>query len=302
MRQIKTILGDISENDVGIALPHEHICCYSEYLYQMAGKKYMNKEQLLDCCVTYLKYLKERYNLETIIDCTPINIGRDVELLKKISQKTRVNIICSTGFYYTEEPVMFNTTVEKLCEYIILDAENVNAGIIKCAVENEDISSFEEKLLRASSQAQLQLGLPMVIHTNANNNNGKKALDIILSEDVNPKAVTIAHLSDTDDMGYIRYFAECGCYIGFDRIYDDSLEEYIKQKIDVVMELCEIGYDNKILLSHDAQFFNGFDKKSDIIRTPRLNYLFDYILPNLPKEIGEKIVKDNVLKMLKCEN
>lgn len=302
MRQIKTVLGDIPESDIGIALPHEHICCFSEYLYRMAGKNYLDKEQLLDCAVTYLETLKERYNLKTFIDCTPINIGRDVDLLKKISQKAHVNIICSTGFYHTEEPVIFNTTPEKLCEYIVSDAENVNAGIIKCAVENKEMSLFDEKLLRSSSKAQLRLGLPMVIHTNANNKNGKKALDIILSEGVNPNAVTIAHLSDTEDIGYIRHFAECGCYIGFDRIYEDSSEEYIKQKIDVVTALCEMGYDNKILLSHDAQFFNGFDEKNEIIRTPRLNYLFDYILPNLPKELGEKIVKDNVLKMLKCEN
>lgn len=302
MRKIKTVLGDIPESNVGITLPHEHICCFSEYLYRMAGKNYLDKEKLLDCSVDYLKDLKKRYDFKTLIDCTPINIGRDVDLLKKISQKTAVNIICSTGFYHTEEPVIFNTTEEKLCEYIVSDAENVNAGIIKCAVENEDTSFFDEKLLRASSKAQLILGLPMVIHTNTNNKNGKKALDIILSEGVNPNAITIAHLSDTDDLDYIRYFAECGCYIGFDRIYEDSSDEYIRQKTNAIMALCEMGYDNKILLSHDAQFFNGFDKKPDIIKKPRLNYIFDYILPKLPKELSKKIVKDNVLMMLKCED
>ena len=32
------------------------------------------------------------------------------------------------------------------------------------------------------------------------------------------------------------------------------------------------------------------------------NYIFDYILPKLPKELSKKIVKDNVLMMLKCED
>ena len=29
---IKTVLGDIRDNELGITLVHEHICCYSEYL------------------------------------------------------------------------------------------------------------------------------------------------------------------------------------------------------------------------------------------------------------------------------
>ena len=36
MSHIKTVLGNIPEQDLGITLAHEHICCYSEYPYQMA--------------------------------------------------------------------------------------------------------------------------------------------------------------------------------------------------------------------------------------------------------------------------
>ena len=82
MKKIKTVLGDISETEVGVALPHEHICCYSEYIYNMVGDKYLDKEKLLDSAVKTLKAIKEKYNLKTFIDCTPVNIGRDVELLK----------------------------------------------------------------------------------------------------------------------------------------------------------------------------------------------------------------------------
>ena len=171
MKKIKTVLGDISESEVGVALPHEHICCYSEYIYNMVGDKYLDKEKLFDSAVKTLKALKEKYNLSTFIDCTPVNIGRDVELLKRVSEKSGVNIICSTGFYYTEESILGNTSVEFLSEYIITDAINVNAGIIKCAVESENISPYNEKILRACAKAQLKLNLPIVMHTNANNQN-----------------------------------------------------------------------------------------------------------------------------------
>jgi phosphotriesterase-related protein len=150
----------------------------------MAGKGYLDKEQLINVSIHYLKELKEKYSLNTFIDCTPVNIGRDIALLKEVSQKSGVNIICSTGFYYTEEPVLYNSSAELIAEYIIKDAKKVNAGIIKCAVENETISEFNKKLLIASAIAQKILRLPMVLHANANNKNGLKALKNI-AEDVN---------------------------------------------------------------------------------------------------------------------
>ncbi len=145
MQRFKTVLGNITEKEIGAVLPHEHIYCYNEYLYQMAGNKYLNKEKVFDYAVEFLKILKEKYGLRTFIDCTPVNIGRDIAMLKRISEATGINIICSTGFYFVEEVLFNNVPSEVLAEYIVSDAINVNAGIIKCAVENESISPLKNK-------------------------------------------------------------------------------------------------------------------------------------------------------------
>lgn len=299
-QHVKTVLGDISESDLGITLAHEHICCYSNYLYQMAGDEYLDKERLLNVAVNYLKPLKEKYCLNTFIDCTPVNIGRDIELLKEVSKRSGVNIVCSTGFYYTEEPVLYNATADLIAEYIINDAKKVDAGIIKCAVENEEISEFNKKLLISSAKAQLKLNLPIVLHTNAKNKNGLKAMEILLSEGVKPQAITLGHLSDTEDLEYIKKIAEYGCFIGFDRLYNNTSEEYINRKVYNIKFLCENGYMDKILLSHDALFFNGFEATPKIIEMPRWSYCFEYILPQLSNKKTERIMIDNPLKMLKC--
>ena len=224
MQLFKTVLGDIREKDLGITLVHEHICCYSEYLFQMAGNKYLDKKQLLNIAVDYFKFLKDNYGLNTFVDCTPVNIGRDVELLKEISEKSSMNIICSTGFYYTEETVLYASSSDLLAEYMIADAQNVYAGIIKCAVEGEEFSAFNIKLLKASAMAQLKLKLPIVLHTNAKNKNGLKALEILLSDGVQPQAITVGHLSDTEDLDCIKQIASKGCFIGFDRLYGNYSE------------------------------------------------------------------------------
>ena len=293
-------MGNMPENDIGITLAHEHICCYSEYLYKMSGNKYLNKDKLAATAVKFLKELKEKYNLNTLIDCTPVNIGRDIELLKGVSELSGINIICSAGFYYTEELLLYNLPTDTICEYIINDAVSSNAGIIKCAAEYKSISPFNEKLLRASAKAHLKLGLPIVMHTNAEEKNGIDALEIVLSEGVKPQAVTVSHLSDTGDIEYIKYFAEHGCYIGLDRLYEDQSDDYIKNKIKTVTVLCESGYEDRILLSHDALFFNGFEEYPKINKAPRFNYCFDNILPGLPQRLQHKIMSENVVNMLKC--
>lgn len=297
---IKTVLGDISENEIGITLPHEHICCYSEYLHQMAGHRYLDKEQLFNAAVKHLKELNKKYGLNTIVDCTPVNIGRDIELLKKVSEKSGVNIICSTGFYYTEETLFSNLDVQYISDHMVSDAENVNAGIIKCAVEAEQITKLNEKLLRASAKAHLKLRIPIVMHTNVRNKNGKKALEILLSEGVKPQAITVGHLSDTDDLEYVKQIAEYGCFIGLDRLYEDHSKKYIDQKNKSIAELYDNGYEDKILLSHDALFFNGFEAHPKINIKPRFSYCFDHILPQLPKTVADKIMTKNTLKMLGC--
>lgn len=297
MQLFKTVLGDVSEDKIGITLPHEHICCYSEYVYKMLGSAYLDKEALVNNAVNYLNIMKRDYNLKTFIDCTPVNIGRDIELLKEVSRKTGVNIICSTGFYYTEESVLNRTSAEDIANYIVTDAKNINAGIIKCGVEYQNISPFNEKMLKATAMAQLKLNLPIVLHSNAKNQNGLKALEILLSEGVRADAITVGHLSDTDDIEYIKTIAQKGCFIGLDRLYDIKTEEYISKTVDKITQLCESGYEDKILLSHDSLVFSGFDAKPEI-KKPRYNYCFDNILPLFSADFAEKVMNRNVVKML----
>lgn len=299
MGKIKTVLGDISEESLGIALPHEHICCYSEYLYQMAGGKYLNKHKLEECAVNYLKDMKTKYNLSGIIDCTPVNIGRDISLLKRVSERSGIHIICSTGFYHTREPLLSALPEDVLGEYIAEDAKRVNAGIIKCAVEDDEITQCSKKLLKASAVAHKRLKLPIVMHTNARNKNGRWALEILTGEGVNPKFVCVSHLSDTQDEEYIMSFAKEGCYVALDRLYKDYSDEYISQKCETIAQLCEAGYEDRVLLSHDTMFFNGFNSGCKLEPTPRFNYCFDNILPRFPERYTKKFMADNVLNMLK---
>lgn len=296
MVEIKTVLGKKEIPESTKVLSHEHICCYSEYLNMMSNR-YLDKNNLIKKSVEILKKMKEKYDVGLFFDCTPVNIGRDIKLLKVISELSGVDIVCSTGFYYNDEPILNCMSSEALADFIVKDANNACAGIIKAAVEYETVSDFNIKILKASAIAQRETGLPIILHTNANNGNGIKAVEILLAENVEAEKIVVGHLSDTEDIEYIEHFAKLGCYIALDRMYDNKTEEYITTKINQINKLCDAGYADKLLLSHDDSVFQGFCDKPQINK-PRWSYMFEYILLRLEKNIANKIISQNPLKML----
>lgn len=297
--EVKTVLGKRKIGRGVAVLPHEHITCFSHYLKVMSAG-YLNRNELIKKSVSVLKAMKQKYNLGLLIDCTPLNIGRDIELLKEISELSEVGIACSTGFYYNDEPILNCMTAEALGEFIIEDAKNTCSAVIKAAVEYNTVSDFNFKLLNAAAIAQRKTGLPVILHTNAVNRNGVKAVEFLLEKNVTPSRLVVGHLSDTDDAEYIKSFASLGCFVALDRIYDNKTEEYIKSKINVITELCEAGYEDRILLSHDDAVFMGFSDNPQI-KNPRWDLIFDYIKPKLDPNLSKKIFEENPLSML-CGN
>ena len=190
---------------------------------------------------------------------------------------------------------------ETIAAHYVNDAKNINAGIIKAAVESEEISSFNKKLLISSAITQKELGLPIVLHTNAHNKNGVKALEILLNNGAKPQRVTVGHLSDTDDLEYILKIASFGCYLAFDRLHNNDSEEYISNKITMIEKICDSGYGNKILLSHDDMFFTGFSNKHRVLPIPRFEYVYKNILPRLEPQIADMIMRKNPVEMLDCQ-
>lgn len=272
----------------------------------MFGSDYLDKEMLINKSAEHLRHMKDKYNLSTLVDCTPVNIGRDIGILRKVSQKSGVNIICSSGFYYTDEAILYNISEEYIVDTILKDINKTNAGIIKFAVEDSEMNALSQKQLSALCTVQKDSGLPLVIHTNGRNKNGRAVLESVLEKGVSPSAVTIGHLSDSDDMGYVTELLKNGCYAGFDRIYKSADMNYYYKKAKDIYTICERGFADKILLSHDGLTFNGFHTNACIREDNPYEPIFSYLISEMlkigftEKEI-ETFITQNPKNMLLCK-
>ncbi|WP_370543221.1 hypothetical protein [Geomicrobium sp. JCM 19055] len=45
----------------------------------------------------------QQFGVNTVVDPTPNDCGRDPEMLKEISLRTGMNIVCASGYYYEGE-------------------------------------------------------------------------------------------------------------------------------------------------------------------------------------------------------
>lgn len=304
MEYCNTVLGKIDISELGIILPHEHICCYYEPFYMIAKDYYLDKELLKSRAIEFLKQMKDTYGLGTMIDCTPINLGRDIELLKDISRESGVHIIASSGFYHTEESILEPKSEEYLCDMIVYDVRNTNAGLLKFAVDCEHMTKLNKKLLSALCMAQKTLNIPLCIHTNAFLRNGTEVADFVLECGVNPSAVTIAHSFDSDDNEYITEFLNKGFYIGFDRFYKrPNSEEFFDKKLSQLYELYKSENSDRIVISHDAVIYNEFCPKASVVNENPYDFIFKDLIPKMQKtgftdEDINKLMRENPVNML----
>jgi phosphotriesterase-related protein len=272
----------------------------------MLGDEYLDKSALCKQAVTHLTEAKQKFGLSTIVDCTPVNIGRDLDLIKRVSRGSGVHIVAASGFYHTEEAMLFDIPEEQILQNVLADICKNNVGVIKFAVESEKMTKLSKKLISALCTVQKETELPLIIHTNAKNKNGREILSTVLEAEVFPSAVTIGHLSDTDDMDYVTELLQHGCYVGFDRIYKSSRPEYYIQKARDIYTLCERGFSDRILLSQDALVFNGFRADAHLREDNPYAYIFERLLPAL-SEIGltdkeiHSMMTENPKRMFLCQ-
>lgn len=102
MSKIRTVLGDIPPEKLGPTLSHEHILCDFVGAYRISKDRY-NLQEVFDVMLPYLKEIRQ-LGITGFVDCTPAYIGRDEELLAKLSEASNIHILTNTELY--KEPFL----------------------------------------------------------------------------------------------------------------------------------------------------------------------------------------------------
>ncbi len=261
MPQVETAMGPIDVDDIGMCLMHEHIII-ADWDMRSNYDDYVDIEKEVPKAVGSLTAAKER-GVKTIVDLTPVNLGRDIRSIIAVSKASGVNVICPTGFYWTEEAWMHGWDAKHLSTYMIRDITqgildtDVKAAIIKCATDHTGVDEFNKKLLQSTAIAHRETGAPISTHTTIANTSARDQVAAFKEFGVDMSRVVIGHLGDSTDIDYLEEILSSGCFIGMDRF---GLEAFLPtdQRVQTVVTLCEKGYAGQMVVSHDACSFQDF--------------------------------------------
>lgn len=245
---VPAVCGRIAPGDLGRVLAHEHVICSSAEFRLAFGRKWLPREKVVDCAVARLKYVKERHGVGTVVDGTIPALGRDLDLLKEVSEKSGVHIVATTGFYHYSSLTIQTLDPRTLAEMFIDEVAEHGVGQLKCAVDAGGVQPHHRRAFECLAIVQKATNLPLYVHTYAQEKNGLAILDAFRELGIPPDRVVLGHTADTDDVAYMRELLSRGVRLSIDRIYTT----WFKGKAASLTALIKEGFGGRLLLSHDV--------------------------------------------------
>ncbi len=253
---IRTVLGDISPDQLGVTYMHEHLIIDSPIVAKNFEHIHLPSETE---AITEVNFCKD-IGVKSMLDCMPLGSGRDAKKLVKISESTGINIISATGLhhdrYYRNDDLLEKASAEKLAEFFLrdindgMDGTSFKAGAIKVVTSGPKIKDREVKLFEAAAMAQLKSGAPILSHCE----HGTGAIEQIKLFErfrIPLNRVILSHTDKEADLGYHQEILSSGVSVE----YDQSLRQSNDTKpasAQLTAAMVGSGFINQIMMGTDG--------------------------------------------------
>ena len=260
---VQTVTGAIKPDALGKTLMHEHLMIGypgSEVDTVNPGPKL---DERVAKCIDRIAEIQD-LGFSSLLDPCPSDLGRDVELMAKVAQKTGFQIICATGLYkqseggypYWQMRQSFGPTVDAMAEIFIkeisegIGSTGVRAGIIKVATGPGEMTDYERGVFEAAAKASVETGAPITTHTDKGTV-GDLQQQVLTENGAKAHQIVIGHSCGTSDHNYHMKVARGGSYLGFDRFGLDVVQPD-DERVASLARLIENGAGDRIVISHDS--------------------------------------------------
>jgi phosphotriesterase-related protein len=315
MTKVNTVLGVIHADQMGPTLMHEHMVLAYPGWDLDALSKHFELDELAEICAKALGEVRG-YGVKTVLDATPSDLWRNVELDKAVADKTGLNIICATGMYFEAEGMpaylkfhgqildivseLYDTFMHEIT--VGIGKSGVKAGVIKVATGHGAITPYEESVFKAAARAHRETGVPVITHTQGGTMGVEQAA-LLIGEGVRPDKIVIGHMCGNSDIEYQKSVLAQGVSIGFDRwglnfIHPDNL------RMETVLGLLRQGHSGNIVLSQDcnAQWMGRPVQLPDFVKPLIDDWSYTHVLKRILPQMKESGVKDEQIGQMLVEN
>jgi phosphotriesterase-related protein len=256
---VQTVTGPISPAQLGLTLMHEHVLVDFIGADQVSPQRYDANHAF----TTVLPHLLQarKNGCRTLVECTPAFLGRDVTLLRRLSEASDLHLLTNTGLYgaaqdkhlpryaFTESAEQLAARWTRELEHGI-DGSSIKPAFMKIGVDEAPLSDVDRKLVRAAAITSRNTGLPIASHTGT----GQAAiaeLEVLDEARVPPSSFIWVHAQSERDSAFHTRAAKAGAWVEFDGISETSISRHV----ELVLQMKTQGLLGRVLVSHDAGWY-----------------------------------------------
>ena len=292
--QVMTVTGPLRTDALGAVDAHDHLFLRTPAL---PGDEFDDLER------STAEALEGRASgIGTIVDMTPIGLGRRPDLLRALSEATGIPIVAATGYHrdahYPDGHWVHDASVETLAERIVRDLEvgmhpgdwgdpeavpdPARAGAIKAGASYHRASDSERRRLEACAIGSLRGGVAILVHTEIGTF-GHEIVDILTGHGVEPHRIILAHLDRNPDPDLHAEIAARGAYLEYDTMGRTKYRPD-SELLDLIERVVASGHLDRLLLGQDIG-------RRSMLRAygggPGMRYLMERFVPRVRRRIGD---------------
>lgn len=229
---VRTVLGDVSPDQLGVTYVHEHLIIDSPLVAETMEHIHLPSA---DEAGDELEQCSEA-GVGTVVDTMPAGSGRGVERLVDASRRSGVHIVASTGLhtakYYGTVGWANTEDAEELSERFVADLEigidrhdyldasvqrtDHRAGIIKAATSASPDPSRDRRVFEAAAMASSSTGAPILTHCE-DGLGAVEQISLLADLAVPFDRVVMSHTDKIHDLMYHRDLLDTGVCLEYDQ-------------------------------------------------------------------------------------
>jgi phosphotriesterase-related protein len=170
---IDTVLGEVDPGSVGKILAHEHLYVDFSLLFGLDDPNYLHPvggfDAAVDVISTYVEQVRDQ-GVELIVDWGCLGVGRHAVTVRRVAQRTGVNVAIPTGIYkWLLEPRFEGWSVDRLTDMMVgefrhgIDGTGIKPALIKLGADPVP-TKVETHIHRAAVAAAAETGASVCVH------------------------------------------------------------------------------------------------------------------------------------------
>ena len=296
--EVMTVTGRLPASELGVVDAHDHLFLSTPAL---PGDEFEDLER------STAEAIEGRASgIGTVVDMTPIGLGRRPDMLRGVSQAAGIPIIAATGYHrdahYPDGHWVHAASVEVLAEHIVRDLEvgmdprdwtdptalpdSARAGVIKAGASYHHVSDAERRRLEAAAIGSRRGGVPILVHTEIGTF-GHEVVSLLEEGGVPPHRIILGHLDRNPDAELHAEIAARGVSIEYDTMGRTKYRPD-SELLDLIERMVGAGHLDRLLLGQDL------GRRSSLRAYgggPGMRYLMESFVPRLRRRIGEEAVQ-----------